>query len=124
MDAMQNSYERRKHKRLPLNLTLEICKLYKQDHVNVNGINVNLEVLNISKSGIGFITHKDLPLDYYFDSKIELNHEDFFYTVIKIIRKEVHENETFVYGAQFIGLAPFLADKIEKYGETLESKDK
>lgn len=120
---MQNNYERRKHKRLPLNLTLEICKLYKQNHVNISNINANLEVINISKSGIGFIAYKDLPLDYYFDSRIELTNDDFFYAVIRIIRKEVKEDNKFIYGAQFIGLAPFLADKIEKYGASIENQE-
>lgn len=117
---MNNGYERRRHRRLPLNLTIEVSKLYKQDYISLDNINVDIEVVDISKSGIGFCTKKELPIDYYFDSKIELGESDFFYAVIKIVRSQQLADGSFNYGAQFVGLAPFLADKIDMYARKVD----
>ena len=119
---MKNGYERRKYRRLPLNLILEVSKLYKQDCIELEGVNIDLEVIDISKAGIGFRTQKELPVNYYFDSRIELGMDDFFYVVIKIIRSQKMEDENYICGAQFIGLAPFLADKIDTYGRKIDEK--
>ncbi|WP_205839255.1 PilZ domain-containing protein [Velocimicrobium porci] len=117
---MNNGYERRKYRRLPLNLTLGVSKLYKQDYIELNDINVDLEVVDISKAGIGFRTQKELPVDYYFDGRIELVDNDFFYAVVKIIRRQKLEDQNYIYGAKFVGLAPFLADKVDIYGRKID----
>ena len=122
MGIMKNGYERRKYRRLPLSLTLEISKLYKQDYIELEDVNVDLEVIDISKAGIGFRTQKELPVGYYFDGRIELGDNNFFYAVIKIIREQKLENENYIYGAQFVGLAPFLADKVDLYGKKIDEK--
>ena len=57
--------ERRKHKRLPIELSLEIKKIYKQDYVVIEDVDTEISVMDISKSGIGFVSKAKLPLDYY-----------------------------------------------------------
>ena len=56
--------ERRRAKRMPVKLSLEILNLYKQDNVNVSNINAPIEVMNISKRGISvFVPRVYFPLD-------------------------------------------------------------
>ena len=114
-------YERRKCQRFPIDLNLTTSKLYKQDHVEVNGIDADICVIDISRTGIGFLCNKELPLNYYFDTRIDFMGKDYFYCVIKLVRiGNVQGDGRKIYGAEFVGLAPFLADKIDRYGKELD----
>lgn len=116
---MREQQERRKYKRLPIELQLDVKKIYKQDYIVIENVEAEAFVFDISKSGIGFISEAKLPLDYYFDGKIRLGEDDYFYAVIRIVRALINENHEKVYGAEFVGLAPFLANKIDDYGKGL-----
>lgn len=108
--------ERRRHKRLPIHLELSVDKLFKQDNVVVDNLDAEIEVVNISKTGIGFISKAMLPLDYYFNAKIEFDEKRFFYCVLKIIRREDNqEDDKSFYGCEFVGLADFLSQKVDEY---------
>jgi len=111
--------ERRKNRRLPIKLEIDIDKLFKQDNEIIHDINESIEVINISKTGIGFLCKDELPLDYYFNAKIEFNQFKYFYCVLKIIRKEVLE-ATNLFGCEFVGLAEFLASKVDEYEHLLD----
>jgi hypothetical protein len=116
-DVMQENdmMNRRKYKRLPIELHLEVDEVFKQDYVVIKDLNASVSVFDISRNGIGFISEASLPLGYYFRGRINLSESDFFYVVIQILRAHVTENNSKVYGAEFVGLAPFLADKVDKY---------
>lgn len=109
------STERRKYKRLPIELHLGIDQVFKQDHVVISNLKADITVFDISKNGIGFISEADLPVGYYFSGKINLGDNDFFHVVIQIIRSTQMKENRRVYGAEFVGLAPFLADKVNIY---------
>jgi hypothetical protein len=113
--------DRRRYKRLPIELHLEVDEVFKQDYVVIKDLNASVSVFDISRSGIGFISEASLPLGYYFRGRINLGDNDFFYVVIQIIRARITENSK-VYGAEFIGLAPFLADKVDKYEKKLNNR--
>lgn len=106
--------ERRKYKRLPIGMELEINHLFKQDNIKIENINEGIKVVDISKSGLGFISRAELPLNYYFNAKIEFSEKHFFYCVVKIVRK-VDCEEGYLFGCEFIGLAEFLSNKVEEY---------
>lgn len=109
-------YEQRRNKRLPVSLKLEISSLFKQDNVQVNNIHEEIEVINVSKTGIGFRTKSELPLDFYFNACIELGGPlSRLYTVVKIIRKEIVDDETRVYGCEFVGMASVLNYIFDEY---------
>ena len=114
--------ERRRHKRLPIKLVIDIDKLFKQDNEVISDVNESIEVVNISRTGIGFECKDALPLDYYFNAKIEFNETRFFYCVIKIIRK-VEQEDTNLYGCEFVGLAEFLSNKVDEYEAYLEEQE-
>jgi hypothetical protein len=117
---MQYGYERRKHKRLPIELCLEVNKVFKQNYVVIDNINSDIVVFDISKTGLGFLCNADLPLEYYFNGKIKLGESSYFYAVIQIVRKYNNEEGKKSYGAEFVGLAPFLANKIDEYERSLQ----
>ncbi len=109
------SLDRRKYKRLPIDLHLEVDEVFKQDYVVLNNLNASVEVFDISKTGVGFISEASLPLGYYLRAKINLGDGEFFHSVVQIVRAHIAENDKKIYGAIFVGLAPFLAGKIDHY---------
>lgn len=117
--------ERRRSKRLKVELVLEISSLFKQDNVKVNKINSPIEVVDISRTGIGFISISDLPLGYYFNASIQLGDADsILYTVVKIIREEQLDDSLKLYGCEFVGLAPVLMYIFDDYEKHLSELDK
>ncbi len=110
--------EKRKRKRYPIDITLTVESLYKQDNITIDSVNKNIEIIDISRSGIGFICTDDLPLDYYFNARLDVEDKKHIYSVIKIIRKSETE-DGFNYGCEFVGLADVLSIIIEDYGENL-----
>lgn len=111
--------ERRKAKRMPISLSLDINTLYKQDNVKVSDLNAPIEVVNISQSGIGFITQSVLPVGYYFNANLDLGNEDTLRSVVKIIRSQPADNDATVYGCEFVGMADVLSYVFEAYESKL-----
>ncbi|HKL99835.1 MAG TPA: PilZ domain-containing protein [Mobilitalea sp.] len=111
----KSSFKRRRYKRLPIELRLEVDEVFKQDNVVITNIGAYISVFDVSRSGIGFISEADLPVDYYFRGLIDFGNNDYFRVVIQIVRSTPIEKNQRIYGAEFVGLAPFLADKVDKY---------
>jgi len=113
--------DRRRYKRLPIELSLEVDEVFKQDNIVIKNLGASISVFDISRNGMGFISEASLPIGYYFRGKINLGSGDFFYVVIQIVRAAIIENNLKVYGTEFVGLAPFLADKVDKYEKNLDT---
>jgi hypothetical protein len=111
--------ERRRYRRLPIELCLDVDEVFKQDNVVIKNIGASISVFDISRSGIGFVSEADLPVGYYFRGTIDFGNGDFFRVVIQIIRMSAIDSKRKNYGAEFVGLAPFLADKVDKYEKFL-----
>lgn len=112
--------EKRKYKRLPITLTLEVSSLFTQEEELQIG-NAEFNVFNISKSGIGFTTTTKIPLEYYFNATITFEGtEDKLKYVVKIIRTELLPDGTYLYGCEFVGLASIYDYLFEGYESTLE----
>ncbi len=114
--------ERRRAKRMPVTLTLDIINLYKQDNILVSNLHAPIEVVNISKTGIGFISESTLPLGYYFNANINLINQDTLRCVVKIIRSQPEEENKTQYGCEFVGMATILSYIFDEYDEKI-SKD-
>jgi len=111
--------ERRRAKRMPVTLSLEISNLYKQDNVLVGNLNAPIDVVNISKTGIGFQSESVLPTGYYFNANINLGNEDTLHCVVKIIRSQPMEGNMNMYGCEFVGMAAILSYIFEEYDKTI-----
>lgn len=118
--------EKRRDKRFPVfSMKLEISSLFKQDNQIIKDIDAPISVHDISKGGIGFLTKSDLPLNFYFNSCIQLGEEDAkLYCVVKIIRREVRSDGDIMYGCELVGLAPVFSYIFDEYEKKLEEMDK
>ncbi len=115
--------ERRKFKRYPTHISIKIESLFKQDYDKIDDVNEDIEVVDVSKAGVGFNSKHILPLNYYFNAKIIFDETKYFYSVLKIIRIIKAEQESFHYGCEFVGLADILASSVEEYGDFIEHSE-
>lgn len=113
--------EKRKYKRLPITLTLEVSNLFKQDHTMLSIGNTEFNVFNISKAGIGFTCSTKIPLEYYFNATIQFEGtSNKLMYVVKIVRSEVLDNGIYVYGCEFVGLASIFDYLFDDYENEIE----
>ena len=111
--------EMRKEKRWPAKLQLEISSLFKQDNVKVENINAPIEVIDVSKAGIGFKTESVLPVGYYFNARLELGVDSALNCVVRIIRQQ-DKDDYFVYGCEIIGAASIMDYVVNDYAASLQ----
>lgn len=112
--------EKRRYKRLPIQLTLEVSEVFKQDNDVIRNLNTEINVFDISKAGIGFTASTYLPNDYYFNATITLeSSEQKILTVVKILHREELDNNTYRYGCEFTGLAGIFDSVFEDYESKL-----
>src|SRR5690554_7942975 len=114
MNGGHNMEEKRRAKRMPIRLVLEISDLYKQDNVHLD-VNTPIEVLNISKTGIGFTSANKLPVGYYFNASINLGDKETLHSVVKIIRSQPIDDKLTMYGCEFVGMAEVLSYVFDAY---------
>lgn len=109
--------DKRRHKRVKVRLNLVVSNIFDQN-ADMIKIDSPIEVKDVSRSGIGFITKSILPMNYYFNAALTFDDEDsILYSVVKIIRCEALEDDEYSYGCEFVGMTPVLGyifDKLEK----------
>ena len=105
--------ERRKHKRLELNVQLEIERLDIEGITTVKMANVN--VTDLSMSGMGFLCSEKLEVGSYYDVKLTIWTKETIDAVLEIVREAQEPDGTHRYGGSFIGMTETDALKIEIY---------
>lgn len=109
--------DKRRHKRVKVRLNLVVSNIFDQN-ADMIKIDSPIEVKDVSRSGIGFITKSILPMNYYFNAALTFDDEDsILYSVVKIIRCEALEDDEYSYGCEFVSMAPVLGyifDKLEE----------
>lgn len=117
--------EKRRERRLPICLNLEVTSLFHQDNASVENLDAPIEVVDISKSGIGFQTKSILPVGYYFNARIQLGDEDsILYSVVKIIRVRELSQDDFFYGCELVGMPSVLHYLFDEYERKLKEREK
>lgn len=108
--------ERRKSNRMDIDVTISLHSVVG-GKLNVGNENeaIKVELVNISRGGIGFRTEQKLMLNTYYDTTIVLWTKEKFETVIEIVRMENYGEEKTLYGCRFIGLMPSDQLKIQIY---------
>lgn len=111
--------ERRRHKRYEAHITLSISDLFNQDEIQVAFLGEPIQIVDISRDGIGFISKDIIPLHYYFNAMLDLKCSDnsILYCVVEIIRCSKLEDGTYNYGCQFIGMPPVLGYIFDEYAQ-------
>lgn len=94
--------EKRRSQRIPLQIELHICNLYKQDSAGIHHLEAPIELTDISEHGIGFISECILPLEYHFHATLSLENGKEFLAAMRIIRCAVLDHTHYSYGCEFI----------------------
>ncbi len=111
--------ERRRNKRTDLQSKLIIKRLSDNDNAEVT-----INILDVSKSGIGFVCKSALNMGEVYESYLTIWTKEVIHTCLQIVRIEVAENEDdgFMYGAVFLGMSETDAYRIELY-QTINDRD-
>ena len=111
---------KRRAKRLELNVNIALDRIDKSGAVSVQMIPVR--VLDLSKDGIGFITNRQLELDSFYNTEIEIWTKERLKTVIKIVRVQKVDANIYRYGCIFLGLSDVDRFKIDIY-QMIDERD-
>lgn len=106
------SEERRKNKRLDLDVAVQIERLDDSGITTLKFVHVN--VLDVSKAGIGFRAKQQLDIGSFYDVKLQIWTKETIDAVLEIVRRE-SDGDEYRYGASFIGMTETDALKIEIY---------
>ena len=104
--------EKRKHKRLDLDVTVHLERL-DQDGVTTLKY-AHVDITDLSRSGIGFKSAQKLEVGTYYDTKLTIWTKEVIDAVIEIVRRSDAE-DGYLYGAEFIGMTDTDALKIDIY---------
>lgn len=104
--------ERRRSKRLDLDVSVQLERLDTEGVTTLKYIHV--DVVDLSKTGIGFVASQKLEAGTYYDAKLQIWTKETIDAVIEIVRVE-EAVDSYRYGAVFIGMTETDALKIEIY---------
>lgn len=112
--------EKRKHQRLPIKLELEVSNLFKQDGIKIESLDTEIEVFDISKAGIGFMSASKLPIEYYFNATLKFeNTDEIILAVVKILYITPIGDSGYRYGCEFVGLPSMYDHIFDEYGDLI-----
>ena len=106
--------ERRKGIRTILESTLTMKRVDAAEE------DVNIEIIDLSKSGLGFISDKKLEIGAMYQSHLTIWTKETIHTYLQITRIEQKE-DVFEYGAFFVGMPEMDAARIANYNIIEES---
>lgn len=101
--------ERRKYRRMELSSHLVIK--------NLNGIEeeIPIEVVNVSKTGLGFICEKELNSSTVYEAWLIIWMKESIHAFMEIVRIEKIDEKRYSYGAIFIGMSEMDSMRIEVF---------
>lgn len=103
--------ERRKSKRTLLSTEVVMNKL-----PNNGEKSVQIEILDLSKSGVGFLCEDKLEIGEIYEAYLTIWTKEVIHAFLRIIRIELKNDETnYLYGASFVGMPELDANRIGVY---------
>lgn len=108
--------ERRKNRRIELGAKL----LIKRMDDSAEPKEVNIEVTDVSKTGVGFICPVQLDMGAVYESFLTIWTKEILHTFLEIVRVDKKEEGRYEYGAIFIGMTEQDASRIATY-DTIEN---
>ena len=105
--------EKRRNKRLDLDVSVQLERLDEAEVTTLKYIHV--DVTDISRSGLGFTSMKDMEIGTYYDTKIQIWTKEVVDAVVQIVRREKLKDGMYKYGCVFIGMTDADALKIDIY---------
>jgi len=96
--------ENRKSKRIGMSVKIKL-RAIQSDVSMVSPVEgMEVDVVNISKDGMGFKTEKILTFNGLYDTEIILANGEKFSSIIKIVRMENEGEPEILYGCHFVGI--------------------
>lgn len=111
-----NMEERRKSKRTGMDSKLLIKRLDGNDHTEVD-----IEIVDVSKTGVGFIAKHPLQIGEVYESYLTIWTKEVLHAFLRIVRIDT-KGPDYVYGAVFIGMSETDAARIAVYQTINEDK--
>lgn len=105
--------EKRSSRRLDLEVTVELERIDEGHGVTTLKL-VHVDITDLSKSGIGFVSKAELEIGSYYNTKLQIWTKETIEAVIEIVRCEEINGE-YHYGAKFVGMIESDALKIDIY---------
>ena len=105
--------EKRRAQRLDLDVTIELSRIDSGNDLTTVKM-ARVDVVDLSRSGIGFTTKQELDIDSFYNTKIQIWTKDIIEAIIKIVRCK-KEDDLYHYGATFVGMIDKDALKIDVY---------
>lgn len=105
--------EKRNAKRLDLDVVIELSRIDGDDGITTVKM-ARVDVVDLSRSGIGFVSKQKFELGSFYNTKIQIWTKDIIEAIIKIVRCK-EEDGQFHYGASFVGMIDKDALKIDVY---------
>jgi len=103
--------ERRKNRRTELDSRLVIKKLGGD---NQESREVSINIVDVSKTGIGFECEESLQIGEVYESYLQIWTKEIIHAFLEIVRIEMKAS-VYVYGAIFIGMPEMDSARIETY---------
>lgn len=109
--------ERRKSNRMKIDVSIKLnsVKNGATDTSVLNKESFTVDLVNLSKDGIGFTSTEKLELNTFYDTTIVLWTKEKFDTIIEIVRMENYGDGPTLYGCRFVGIMPSDQLKIQIY---------
>lgn len=101
--------ERRRNNRLELNSKLIVKRLDGGQSKEVS-----IEITDVSKTGIGFVSEATLNIGEVYEAFLTIWTKEVLHAFMEIVRIEKHGAD-FIYGAIFVGMPEMDAARIEVY---------
>ena len=111
-------FERRKNRRLELNSRLILKRL---DQADAASEEIAIEVVDVSKTGLGFYCTIPLEIGAVYESFLTIWTKEVIHAFVEIVRIE-KEEDAFKYGGIFIGMPEMDAARIEIYDTVKQSQ--
>lgn len=106
--------EKRRKKRMHLDVSVKLERVDKTEESD--GIrSLEVEVTDISSSGIGFYSDKELEVLAFYDTRVQIWTKEIIDTIIQVVRRVPNEKGGYNYGGIFVGMLRSDAMKIDAY---------
>ena len=96
--------EHRKSKRTGMNVKIKLRTIQMEETTADSNEVIEVDVVNISKDGMGFKAEKILAFNELYDTEIILSNGEKFNSIIKIVRMENTDEPETLYGCHFVGI--------------------
>jgi len=84
---------------------------------------VAIEIMDVSKSGIGFECAESLQIGEVYESYLTIWTKDVLHAFLQIVRIELLESKMYAYGAVFIGMPEMDLARIEAFQMINENQE-